>query len=211
MAVEDPKDLPKADQDIRINELRHEVNDLAGAEESMSVSPDCPPDVEEQFLRNILAFERAQSVTPLERLARDGLALPNPASATDADVSAVLWQAIEALAAAGTFLSNTNHLSDRELYTLLWTDLLHQPSPDLPPDSGWTNYLDILGSGSEEDILLHLKFYADDRDRAFWAKEWPDMAIPPHEDPPYDRDRRLPQPPDPRPPDEDNDSGVYDV
>jgi len=40
-------------------------------------------------------------------------------------------------------------LSDRELYTLLWRDVLREETPMLPdyPGSAW--HLDLLGSGSE--------------------------------------------------------------
>ena len=195
MAIEDPKDLKRADQEIRINELREQVNELPGGEGASFTSKDCPPEIEEKFLQNVLDFERMPVTSNFERLRREGIELPEPASLTDEQVTSKLWEVIEALGRMNTFLSSTNHLSDRRLYEHLWSETLHEAGPDFPPDSGWRNHIDILGSGSEEDIRLHLKYYADDEDRAFWAKEWPDMDIPPHEDPPYDRDRRLPKPP----------------
>jgi hypothetical protein len=41
-----------------------------------------------------------------------------------------------------------------------------------------------------------LRYYADDEVRKDWAKDFPDSELPPHETPPYDRDRLLPRPPD---------------
>jgi hypothetical protein len=38
-----------------------------------------------------------------------------------------------------------------------------------------------------------LKYYADEDARRDWLKDFPDYDIPVHENPPYDRDRDLPQ------------------
>ena len=56
-----------------------------------------------------------------------------------------------------------------------------------------TCHLDVLGGCSEEDLILHMRYYADDRDRADWRKEFPEFPMPPKEKPPYDRDRHLPE------------------
>lgn len=63
----------------------------------------------------------------------------------------------------------------------------------LPPDADSACHLDILGSGSEEDVQIGLKYYDDEDERAHWHGSFPDDAIPDHEDPPYDRDRHLPK------------------
>ena len=51
------------------------------------------------------------------------------------------------------------------------------------------------GSYGEEEVHLSLKHYADEQERARWAKDWPEDEMPAHVDPPYDRDRLLPQDP----------------
>jgi hypothetical protein len=38
-----------------------------------------------------------------------------------------------------------------------------------------------------------LKYYADEDARRDWLKDFPDYDMPVHENPPYDRDRDLPQ------------------
>jgi hypothetical protein len=53
--------------------------------------------------------------------------------------------------------------------------------------------IDLVGSGSPEDVHLYLKHYAEEETRQQWAKDWPEDVIPEHENPPYDRDRHLPQ------------------
>jgi hypothetical protein len=204
MAVEDPKDLKRADQEIHINELRDQVDKLSGGSEATFISKDCPPELQETFLEGILDFERLPVTTLFERLGRAGVDLPDASSLADERLAAKLWEVIRTLGSMNVFLYHTDHLSDRQLYELLWTELLREPGPDLPPDSGWRNHIDILGGCSEEDIELNHKYYADERERAFWTKEWPNGVMPAHEDPPYDRDRFLPKPPEECPPDSDD-------
>lgn len=131
-----------------------------------------------------------------DALTESGVSLPRPDRLDDARLTAKLWEVIEALARHDTFLENTDHLSDRQLYAELWNDLLRdEPFEPVPEGVGRGLFIiDLVGSGSEEDIHLLLKHYADERFRQDWQKDWPDDPIPDHEDPPYDRDRLLPQP-----------------
>jgi len=66
------------------------------------------------------------------------------------------------------FLYSTNHLSDRELYEELWHEVLREEGPvmQLSNDSAW--HIDLLGSGSEEDNWLYLRYYADEETRQRW-------------------------------------------
>lgn len=59
---------------------------------------------------------------------------------------------------------------------------------------------DLLGSGRETDTYLYLKYYADQDWRQRWLADFPDYDMPAHEDPPYERDRHLPQSDDEPPP-----------
>lgn len=201
---EDPLDLDAIDREIRINELTEQVKDL-GAGESY-VSENCPPELHEQFLSGIVAFESAPLGSQFQRLTEAGVELPPPDSLDDGALHAKLWEVINALAAWDVYLQRTDHLSDRALYQDLWGDLLRDQVALMPPGSGWRNYIDVIGSGSQEDIEISLRYYDTEEDRRHWAKEFPSDVIPPHEDPPFDRDRHLPQPPEEvRGPGEDED------
>jgi hypothetical protein len=105
-----------------------------------------------------------------------------------------LWEVIRGLALLRVFLDETDHLSDRELYTLLWSDMLREEVKAVPMDADGAYHLSPLGGCKEEDIQLQMKYYADEEWRRRWQEDFPDFVMPDHEDPPYDRDRLLPQP-----------------
>ena len=192
------------DRILHIEEMKEELQEIAHGEMTMgSPDGDLPLEIEEKFLEHVLAFERAEQATHKEVLARDGVVLPPPEALGDEELQQKLGEVIAALAYRRTFLTNTNHLSDRELYCCLYRDILDVEGPVLSPD-GLTNcHIDLVSSGSEEDIALWLTYYADEQTRADWAKDFPDEEIPPHQDPPYDRDRHLPVPPPPPSPYDD--------
>lgn len=193
MPVDDSPDYDAIDQEIRINELRETVREVTGEEMTVWENPDTPPNITEQFWSNVLAYETAGQTTHYRQLQEDGLELPPPDELDDAALTAKLWEVIHALARRNVFLSQTDHWSDRELYEHLYHETLHEITADFAPNSGWNCHIDFLSSGSDEDNELYLKFYADEEWRARWHKDWPEDIIPPHVDPPYDRDRTLPQ------------------
>jgi hypothetical protein len=156
-------------------------------------SEDCPPEVSESFWRQVVDYETAPVACDFDRLVEAGVELPEPETLTDAELTAKLWEVIQRLAEMRVFLSNTDHLSDRELYTHLWSESLREFSPEMPRDENSAWHIDILGGCSEEDMFLYRKYYADEEYRRQWQQDWPDDEMPPHEDPPYDRDRSLPK------------------
>jgi len=197
-------DSDRIDQIFHIEEMKAKLDELSGGQMTMGgMTEELTPGMEEQFLENVLAIENAPEVTHRELFERDGVALPAPDEMDDDELALKLIEVIHTMAERRTFLENTNHLSERELYIHLWEDSFNEWTYDLPPENETNCYIDLIGSGSEEDVALYLKYYADEDDRAHWTKNDPDMKIPPHEDPPYDRDRHLPKPPPPRNPYDD--------
>jgi|SoiMethySBSTD1v2_1073268.scaffolds.fasta_scaffold534267_1 hypothetical protein len=189
----DPLKLEGIDREIRINRLRNELKDLAGEKVCFSHDENCPPEVVEHFLETVLEIERAPSTTHLKLLSRQGIHLPPPDELPDAELHDKLWELIRGLEKQRTFVYHTNHLSDRQLYTHLWKHSLREWAIDLGNHSDGYCGLDLLGAGSDEDIDLDMKHYADEAERARWQESFPDYQMPPHEDPPFDRDRLLPR------------------
>ena len=124
-------------------------------------------------------------------LKESGIDMPAPDVLADSELTALLWKIIEALADMGVYLTSTNHLSDRDLYTVLWQDTLLEDHPVVSHEFPMTTHIDLLGGWSDEDQEIYLKYYADDEERAQIASQT-NTAIPEHEDPPFRRDHLLP-------------------
>ncbi len=190
----EPDDVPNldtVDQEIRINELEEQAKEMGLGESH--VSPDCPPEVHEQFLQNMIAYESAPESTHMDELEKSGGKFPAAEEMDDATLHTKLWELIHALAARRTFLHQTDHLSDRELYKNLWKESLREWTVVMPPTSGWAFHIDILGSYGKEDIKKQLRYYADDEERERWMRDFPNYVMPPKEKPAFDRDRLLPK------------------
>lgn len=185
------RDDPKRQK--RIEELKRQAAELTRGEMVSWKSEELSPEMEEGFLQGVIAYESAALTTHYKQLEEAGVELPAPETMDDEKLTAKLWEVIEALARKRVFLESTNHLNDRELYTVLWSDELREEIPDMVFDEYSAWHIDLIGSGSDEDTYLWMKYYADDKTRRRWMKDWPDYEMPDHEDPPYDRDRHMPQ------------------
>jgi hypothetical protein len=62
------------------------------------------------------------------------------------------------------------------------------PPLDAAESAAW--HIDVVGYDEPE---VYLKYYADEKTRESWRTDFPGDPIPAREDPPYDRDSRLPQ------------------
>jgi hypothetical protein len=128
-------------------------------------------------------------------LENSGLEVPAPETLDKDTLRIKLKELIERMSTLGAYVFHTNHFSDRELYDYLYHDALREEAVLFPENPSYAYMIDLTGSGSEEDNQTYLKYYADEEYRRQWAHDWPDDAIPEHEDPPFDRDRFLPQSP----------------
>ncbi len=191
---DDPLGLEPVDREIRLEKLRYEIQEAAGTKTINGKMANCDPEVEEAFLEHVLALETHGFVSPFDTLVRQGFDLPAPERLDDATLVAKLQDLIHALAAHRLFLHSTDHLSDRELYTWLRSDGLREELMGFDMPIG-NCHLDVLGACTETDIILQMRYYADDAERAGFAADFPDFPMPPREKPPYDRDRHLPQAP----------------
>jgi hypothetical protein len=181
-----------SDQEERIAKLRQEVEKLGGSTMSLE---SMPADMEEEFLRHVLEYESAEPISLLKLLTNSGLEVPAPNELDDETLGSKLKDIVDRMASLGAYLMHTNHLSDRALYEYLYHDGLREEAVLFPENPSYAYMIDLTGSGSEEDNQVYLKYYADEKYRRDWANDWPDDTVPQHEDPPFDRDRFLPQSP----------------
>ncbi|MBP89686.1 MAG: hypothetical protein CMJ64_23755 [Planctomycetaceae bacterium] len=126
-----------------------------------------PTPTENEFLASMLAWERAP-VLPMARWFDPELVLPHPDTLADQTLHELLWDTIEKLYSQRIMLDFTDHLSDRQLYCLIYRDILpsHEKKVDLPK-----NYLHWHCLDDEDDSETWLRFYATPEARKVWEDE----------------------------------------
>jgi hypothetical protein len=139
-------------------------------------------DAENDFLASMLAWEQAP-VLPVYRWFEPELRLPRPAALDDEKLHAILWDVIRKLFQKRIVLDFTDHLSDRELYCLVYRDILPAREKKLDHLSAYIHW-DCTGPNGDPDVWL--RYYASDEEREEWADCY-DQPLPPKEPPPYPR------------------------
>lgn len=182
---DDSDDLERIDSDIRVNERMHQLTEEAGEPLDGTHSPDA-----ESLWRYFASLEVGRVGCYFDELIRAGVELPPPEDLDDAAVTAKLGELFEALARMRVFFSGTDHLSDRQLYEKLLRETLAEPTTLVEMDENSACHFDLSSSGEYQDEWL--RYYADEESRQRWAKDFPEDEMPPHEAPPFDRDRHLP-------------------
>ena len=124
-------------------------------------------------------------MTPYLELERRGCAPPFAEGLLDEDLTRELTNLVWNLADLGIYLDSVGHLSDRELYIQL-LDFCDQPNMFFPGNkrscTGWSP----IDSGSDEDNEIYLRYYADEKTRKHWEKDFK-MVLPKSEPLPYPR------------------------
>ena len=176
----------------RIQQLRQKIREVTGQEPVFGSSPDCPPEVEEAFLERVLAFETSPKRTLIDVLQDFGVELPRPSKLTDRGLTTKLWEVIHALLGQFIVINNTDHLSDRELYTLLWNETLRKEYVVSPRHA---IQIDMTKTGVDEGMPVYLKYYATEAQREMYSQVYPDFEMPEHVEPPRRRDHLIPADP----------------
>jgi len=177
MALQDHDLLRRIDRAIKVEELKREAASRGEFHD-------------DGYWEMVYDYDYAPWTTDYELLQEEGVELPESGLMGDDMLTAKLWEIIEGLSARRVYLMSTDHLSERELYEVLVNEILLEPRRDAPLDEDSVFVYDVVGSGSEDDLYLFLKYYATEEDRVFWQREYPD--VPARMNPPYDRDRFLP-------------------
>ena len=189
MTIDDTDD----EREALIEELQAQAAALGGERMRSYESEGLTPELREQFWRRVMNTESAPTTDLVKELKAIGVELPEPDGLDDDALHAALWKIIDALGTLHVYLDQTDHLSDRELYTKLLRETLPEEMDALDGDENSSWHIDMLGCCSREDIALFLKYYADEEQREFWRRRNPEDVLPEHVNPPYDRDSRLPQ------------------
>ncbi|GAB5406279.1 MAG: hypothetical protein Aurels2KO_45100 [Aureliella sp.] len=123
---------------------------------------------ENSFLESMLAWERAPAL-PISCWSLPELVLPRPSSLDDDVLDTLLADAIDRLFAVRVVLEMTDHLSNRELFTLIYRDILPacEKKVDLPG-----NYL-CWRCVDESDQETWLTYYATESERLQWLESNP--------------------------------------
>ena len=148
-----PEDV---DREIRIEKMKRELDDLAAGSMISGSFADVPPNLEEAFLGRVCEFEKAPYDTNFNRLVQCGVEMIPPAELDKTNLHSKLQEVLGALATVHCFLEQTDHLSERELYTWLWSDALREETPDLS-HLGWAWHISPIGGCDEQDVAIFLK------------------------------------------------------
>jgi len=130
-------------------------------------SGEVPTEVENEYLAGMLAWEKAP-VLPIAQWFEPAMQLPPPESLDDEQLHEMLWHAVQQLYDKRIVLDFTDHLNDRQLYCLIYRDILpsQEKKVDLP-----TSYLHWDCSAASGDTETWLRYYASPDERAAWAEE----------------------------------------
>ncbi|MEZ6115521.1 MAG: hypothetical protein R3C28_02955 [Pirellulaceae bacterium] len=141
-----------------------------------------PTREENIYLASMLQWERAP-VLPICQWFDPELAPPNPETVSDDQLPTRLWELIDRLVEKKIVLLFTEHLSDRELYRLIFRDILPSYEKML---IGRETYLYWQCLDPDDNPDTWLRFYATPEEREGWQSETGE-ALPPAEQPPYPR------------------------
>lgn len=161
--------------------LRDELEPYVDEAVSGATANRMPLRVENEYLASMLAWERAPAM-PISHWFNPPLKLSHPDSLDATSLHDVLWQTIRQLHSERVVLECTDHLTDRELYTMLYRDILPscEKKVDLP-----RNYLHWRCVDDSDDQTW-LRYYASAVERRRWQEET-GRNPPPSEMPPYPR------------------------
>ena len=142
-----------------------------------------PTAAENRFLESMLAWELAPLV-PVARWFEPPLAMQPACTLDDEQVRERLWETIDRLYEKRIVLDFTDHLCDRELYSLIRRDILPALLKQVDLPDNYTHW-DCSCAG-DDDRSVWLMYYASDDEREEWRLE-EGRELPPRLVPPYPR------------------------
>ncbi len=163
-------------------QLRDELEPFLDESVDLVNVRDMPTPTENEFLASMLAWERAP-VLPIGKWFEPELKLPAPDSLDDEQLPRQLNKTIRDLYEKKIVLEFTEHLSDRQLYTVILRDILPSPEKKVDIPKNYLHWHCIDSAGDEETWL---RYYASEEEREGWSEET-GSDLPPVEEPPFVR------------------------
>jgi hypothetical protein len=176
----------EVDDLMRNAELRAEIEPYFDESVSRIFWRSFPIRFENDFLASMLEWE-VSPVEPIYRWFEPELRIPVPESLNDDKLSLILFDLIGKLFEKKIVLDFSDHLSDRELYVLIYRGILPSREKNLRHRNSYIHWDCSYG-----DADVWLKYYASDDDREQWSDSYGE-PLPPKQLPLYHRD--LPQHP----------------
>jgi hypothetical protein len=110
-------------------------------------------------------------ITPYLELERRSCAPPVIENLSDEDVTRELTNLIWNLADLQIFISDIDHLDDRTAYAAL-LDFCDEPNMFFPGNKKAACHWSPIGSGSDEENEIYLRYYASEDTRAMWVTDF---------------------------------------
>ena len=141
----------------RAGQLEEELKRLMDGDAVIWASGDCPPEVRQTNMEDILAFESVGSGTSLfDGLQAHGIDLPHPDKLDEEQSLKKVAQVMLALEELRIFLVGFQNMSPREFYSTLWNETLWEGCYVKKRNPGALTVIDISHSIPKSEILKML-------------------------------------------------------
>ena len=177
-----PSQSDEVDQLMRNAELRDELERYVDESITRVNVHQLTLAAENEFLASMLEWEQAP-ILPIYRWFDPELRVPRPDALTDASLHTILLDVIRKLHQKRIVLDFTEHLSDRELYCLIYRDILPAREKKIEQVSNYLHW-DCTGPSGDPDVWL--MYYASEEEREEWADLY-GQPLPEQQSPPFPR------------------------
>ncbi len=154
----DHREKRKMRQLDRCAELEKELRRLNDGDVLFGTAPNCPPELREAYLEDILAFESVESGTSLfDGLQQHGIDLPHPETLDEEQSASKIEQVVSALMDLQIMLVGYEHLSARQFYWTLWNRTLWECCYVRKKTPGAITVIDVSHSIPKSEIMAILE------------------------------------------------------
>jgi hypothetical protein len=160
VADKDPAEGSAVDQQSagRAKELEEELNRLADGDAVFWSSENCPGELWESNLEDVLAFESVGTGTSVfEGLQQHGVILPAPERLDEQECAEKATEVLHALARQRIFLFGFDDMTAREFYSTLWNQTLWEGCYVEKRNPGAITLIDVSHKMLRSEMLQFLE------------------------------------------------------